>query len=298
MMFSLLLIFTFIVVASALSTSSSTASSSAAQPGKAAFWLLGPPSQIPSSSASASYNTKTLNTQVLPQQLDSLSKDSEVVVVLSSADGRPVLSHSSVIDSIRSSADKATILSSIYHPSIGQKKTTLEQIQSSNTISTNTNSNSNSISLPDFLSILKSKSNNILNNGRVDPYFVQLTGHESEKEGLQEIASSCNGKSKVLMVAVDEPGAMAVAPETRASYSRILAGKSSDLTDGIYYKPEGAEYSIYYADTYLYITPDIFTGIMTGLFFLFTAITGYSCLNGIQGIDNYASKTCPVGKEA
>ena len=64
----------------------------------------------------------------------------------------------------------------------------------------------------------------------------------------------------------------------------------SDVLDGIYYKPEGAEYSIYYASTYLYLTPDIFTGILSGLFFLFVVLTGVSCLGAIQGPSSFTHK--------
>lgn len=65
-----------------------------------------------------------------------------------------------------------------------------------------------------------------------------------------------------------------------------------------YYSPEGAEYSIYYADTYLYITPDIFTGLMTGIFMFFVALIGLTCLGNIQGNSTFIEKLPIVGKEA
>jgi hypothetical protein len=46
--------------------------------------------------------------------------------------------------------------------------------------------------------------------------------------------------------------------------------------------PEGCEYSMYYGGKYLYITPDIFTGIMTGLFFVFVFFIGLGQLSAIQ----------------
>lgn len=70
-----------------------------------------------------------------------------------------------------------------------------------------------------------------------------------------------------------------------------------NVTSNLLYKPEGAEYSIYYANTFLYITPDIFTGLMTGLFLFFTVLIGVSCLNSIQGPATFATKSPPVGKE-
>lgn len=86
----------------------------------------------------------------------------------------------------------------------------------------------------------------------------------------------------------------------KSSFTRVLQSNkaSSDLIDGIYYKPSGAEYSIYYANTYLYITPDLFTGIMTGLFFGVVLLIGINCLGSIQGLNNFYDKLPSVGKEA
>ena len=39
---------------------------------------------------------------------------------------------------------------------------------------------------------------------------------------------------------------------------------------------------MYYGGKYLYITPDIFTGIMTGLFFVFVFFIGLGQLSAIQ----------------
>ena len=64
------------------------------------------------------------------------------------------------------------------------------------------------------------------------------------------------------------------------------------------YLPEGSEYSIYYGDTYIYMTPEIFTGIMTGLFFIVTIGIGFSCLNGITNTYTFVSKMPHLGKEA
>jgi len=69
---------------------------------------------------------------------------------------------------------------------------------------------------------------------------------------------------------------------------------------GIYYKPEGTEYAIYYADTYLYMTPDILTGTATGLFIFFVVLTGFTCMGDIQGASSFTSKEMQptIGKEA
>lgn len=78
-------------------------------------------------------------------------------------------------------------------------------------------------------------------------------------------------------------------------YDRIL---STDTTDGDYYLPEGSEYSIYYADTYLYLTPDIFTGLLTSIFMAFVVLVGLSCMGSIQGMSSFYDKIPAVGREA
>jgi len=153
------------------------------------------------------------------------------------------------------------------------------------------------MSMADLKNLLTAPQATALSNKRRDVFHVTLQegNKDAEKRAMTDIASL---GSSIVFVSMQEPGEEAVAPSIQAFYNRLLLGrKSSSNTDGIYYKPEGAEYSIYYADTYLYITPDIFTGAMTGIFFVFTGLIGYSCLNAIQGNDIYASKPCLVGKE-
>lgn len=48
---------------------------------------------------------------------------------------------------------------------------------------------------------------------------------------------------------------------------------------------------------YVYITPEILAGLVTGLFFLSAAYVGVSCLNSIQTPLRYPSKAPPKGKE-
>ena len=49
---------------------------------------------------------------------------------------------------------------------------------------------------------------------------------------------------------------------------------------------------------YLYMTPDLFTGIMTALFFAFILYLGFSYLGGIQGPTTFVMKGPDVGREA
>ena len=48
---------------------------------------------------------------------------------------------------------------------------------------------------------------------------------------------------------------------------------------------------------YVYITPEVVTGIFTGFFFLFTVLLGLSCMGGIQTPARYSLQAPPHGKE-
>ena len=55
---------------------------------------------------------------------------------------------------------------------------------------------------------------------------------------------------------------------------------------------------IYYDEKYLLVTPDIVTGVMTGLFFLAVGVLGLCCLGDIQGPGSFVNQNPTVGKEA
>ena len=58
-------------------------------------------------------------------------------------------------------------------------------------------------------------------------------------------------------------------------------------------------FSMYKENTnYLYMTPDLFTGLMTALFFAFILYLGFSYLGGIQGPTSFIMKGPDVGREA
>ena len=79
-------------------------------------------------------------------------------------------------------------------------------------------------------------------------------------------------------------------PKKAGKYQRILtAASSATPTIG---------FSMYKDGTYLYITPDIFTGLVTGLFCAFVLIVGFGCLGGIQGPGTFVAKGPDVGREA
>lgn len=101
----------------------------------------------------------------------------------------------------------------------------------------------------------------------------------------------------IMFVAIEE-FQLGPSPKSAGNYHRLLSEDPTNDPNSKYYEPEGTEFSIYYAATYLYITPDIFTGLMTGLFVFFVLMIGLSCLSSIQGMNNFYDKTPAVGKEA
>jgi hypothetical protein len=122
---------------------------------------------------------------------------------------------------------------------------------------------------------------------------------------LFEVMRKRNDLKDVSFVVVEEPSADAVMPAERANYARLLSGDGSkdDGTSAPTVSPApapiaGAEFSIYYNGAYLYITPDIFTGLMTALFMVGVALTGLSCMGSIQGMSSFYDRVPSNGREA
>ena len=80
-----------------------------------------------------------------------------------------------------------------------------------------------------------------------------------------------------------------------AYYNRFLSTANS--SSSLFYSPEGSEYSIYFGGNYLSLTPDLFTGLMTALFFLLVFTVGLGRLSAIQGMSTFYDRLPAVGKE-
>lgn len=264
------------------------------QPGSVVFWTND------AATPGATTNTKTMDASTVSEYLSSRLPTSEAVVVLSSNDGRASLQHSSVRAAMQQ-AMQTVAMPFVYTTSAN---TALEETKKA-LLATKGLEGAQKLSLGDFLKKMTqvdaaSGAVAALNNGKTEVYEVVLSGHESEREAMAEVQAvlgKARKQGQVLFVALRE--ATAQAPKAEAHYSRVLAA-SSNLLDGIYYKPEGAEYAIYYADTYLYLTPDIFTGLLSGIFFLSAVFVGFSCMNQIQGPTSFTQKEQmpAIGKEA
>jgi hypothetical protein len=270
-----------------------------AAPGAVAFWHAA--SAGDAEGARRVTNTKTQDASSVSAYLSERLLGLETVVVLTASDGRGSLQHTGVLSAIERAGSSA-LLPAVYSSTNGGSGATTKAA-----ILKTVGNGGVAVqkkSLGDFLKQVQQTdvAKNPLSNGKLDAFEIVLTGHESEQSAMKEVVAAVGaigaGSSKTLFVAMQEP--TSEAPAATAHYSRILASKSSNLVDGIYYKPEGAEYSIYYADTYLYLTPDIFTGLLSGFFFLFTILIGVSCMNQIQGPTSFSHKenVPAIGREA
>ena len=152
----------------------------------------------------------------------------------------------------------------------------------------------------------------VFKDTNVDGFLVELQGSQEEDQLVLSLLHHSDLKT-VTYIAFEEPDAKAIKPTKQGHFSSLVVDSSADVRrlqtsnassnssvtiESTYlYKPEGAEYSIYYANTFLYITPDIFTGLLTGIFMVVTALCGISCLGQIQGPATFTTKSPPIGKE-
>ena len=130
----------------------------------------------------------------------------------------------------------------------------------------------------------------ILSNNQLESYLINIQSNSDID--YQSLFSTIQSSSKVLFLALQNPSSPP--PLNLGNYHRLL---SSDIEDGVNYLPEGTEFSIYYQAQYLYLTPDIFTGIMTGIFVSFVLFIGFNCMGAIQGSSSYPTVLPPLGKE-
>lgn len=120
-------------------------------------------------------------------------------------------------------------------------------------------------------------------------FMIPLKASDHASVPLQQLLAQLHEKN-ALIVGLQSP--QAAAPTAKGHYSRLLQSNQDDN-----YNPEGTEFTIYYQNTYLYLTPDLFTGLMTFLFSTFVLMTGFSCLNQIQGPATFVHVMPTLGKE-
>ena len=254
----------------------------ASTPGRAIFWTPGDGANM----REPVYQAQSTTIGQLSEFLSDKSSQKELVVLFCSDDQKSdsIYTHSSIASSVKNSED-ATVFPFVYH--------TLESLAHSACVDifdTDAAKDISSVSLTEMVSILSSKSNELLNNGILDSYVVQVPS--SDVNMVSTVVDMVGDSAKSLLVTLQNPSS--TAPTRRGNYHRML---SSDIEDGLNYLPEGTEFTIYSQGTYLYLTPDLFTGLMTMLFMFFVLLTGYNCLGAIQGPSTFASTLPALGKE-
>lgn len=251
------------------------------QTGQAAVWTYNNQDlALAKSPQPLDYRTTTVETAEIPEMIsENHGSNSGFIVYLQSKDGKAVFGQQPVWDSVTESS-KATVIPHVYS-SRGSHDACSKMME-----------NAPQMSLTGFKQLVAQPSSSATEPAKV---IVQMDETSETAAALRELTSSLS--VPVTFLAFKAPSPSAFAPEKFGDYHRILA-VSSDKSDGLFYSPEGSEYSIYYASTYLYITPDIFTGIMTGLFMFFVLLIGYSCLGDIQGSSSFVKEKPLVGREA
>mmetsp|Transcript_1301 Transcript_1301/g.1366 ORF Transcript_1301/g.1366 Transcript_1301/m.1366 type:complete len:286 (+) Transcript_1301:144-1001(+) len=260
-------------------------------PGKVFFWSYGAKSQ-----QAPQYVTKSMDIPQALSTLNEIGKNYELVVILHPNEQTDL---TFLTKEATNNGKNVQVFNYVY-PTSGKQQEIAPSLQ-------NFFERSQQITPDTF----QEKHSTLLDNQLTD--YIQIVGHGNELSNIYQTAITNHltedMKSKILFVSYEEvkPSNIPILNTNNhasrrllGEYSRILSTVtySSDIIDGVYYKPEGSEYSIYYADTYLYITPDIFTGIMTGLFIFFTVLIGMTCLGSIQGMSSFYDKIPVVGREA
>lgn len=260
------------------------AASASAAPGKLAVWSARTNDRRrttngPAIKDASSYDSRTYEVAHMKKFVEDLTKQSEVLVFIQHGEGQ---FPEAVRESIRTS-NALDFFPHVYHPSSANSELSLGK--------TVLDTPAFKLSKTD-LSTLDDES--IFSDSKTDAFVVTLKGTDADTKILKKLAE-VGEKKKVVFVAVVEP--TGVAPTRKAEYKRLLAENDGVITPEQLYLPEGTEFTIFYAGEYLYLTPDLFTGIMTMLFIFFVGYIGFTCLGDIQGNICYPSKLPPLGRE-
>ena len=143
-------------------------------------------------------------------------------------------------------------------------------------------SNAQVVSVDEMINILSSSPTSQRN------FMIPLDANDANAR-YEQLLTQLH-QSNALIIGLQSPEV--VAPSTKGHYSRLLQDNEEEN-----YNPEGTEFTIYYQNTYLYLTPDLFTGLMTALFAAFVLLTGFSCMNQIQGPSTFVHTMPTLGKE-
>lgn len=303
--FALVAIFVWLFVIYALATKEG-------MPGKVAMWRVQKESTAEEGSiTTVHHNTATITVKDVEQYLkEQLDGSVDFVVMLShEAPTASLLSNGAVMQALKADHSyQPVILSHVYRAT--ESDVNIAAPIAAALSGASTLAEAQTIAAADLLPLLqqpqRQRQQHPSASAATPAYKLALSDKDLRQGDLAALFTS-KIAANVIFVAFDEPHVDAVSSRLpRSQYHRILkssdddSSSSVDTTDhtSIYYKPEGAEYAIYYADTYLYLTPDIFTGVVTAIFMAVTVLLGLSCMGGIQGMSSFYSKCPPIGKEA
>jgi hypothetical protein len=276
------------------------------QPGKVLLWSY--------NSGTHHYNTKSMTISSAMNIIQEVAKDYEMIVVLNPSKESKIEETSFLTDHLKD-VNNLHVINYVYPTSVEESSIPSSLKDKFKPVSTHTTHNKD-----DFQSALSTAMHNkmILNNKVPD--FIEIQHHHEMTNVYSNVLKNeipDSLKSKVLFVSFVDispvSSSSAVSGADVNSYSssvassastprRMLASNSS--SDSTYNStlPEGTEFSIYFFTDkdhgYLYLTPDIFTGLMTSLFMCFTILIGLRCLGEIQGMSAFYEKQPLVGREA
>jgi hypothetical protein len=231
----------------------------ASVPGKLAVWSLGGPK------AAAHYDSRSVLVDKATSRVNELAQKADIVVFLSHGE---TTYPAAVRDSIKEAA-QLEVMPHVYKVSADAHSGIMEA----------------AILASDAFKNAKTDITQVKSG---DSVIVKLSGSIAADTELLKSIHKLAENHKLTIVAIEEP--TAVAPAVSSDYSRRLAANPN-------YLPSGTEFTIYYNGEYLYLTPELFTGLMTMLFLAFVGFTGLQCLGAIQGPATFPTKLPPLGKE-
>ena len=271
------------MIAVALLVTSLAAVQGAGTPGRALFWSSnraeGSASSLPvyhsqSSSFLDVQQTLARERDTLESSQTGQRKKDLVVTFCAAGEGAEGFFTSTAFSSSVRGAERAVVMPNVYHSQETQGSDFCELAAR----------DSHVVSVEELLNTLSSSSDAHEN------YLVKLHSSVEDSSQVGALLTKLHEKN-ALIVGLQNPSVSA--PNSRGRYSRLLEETQEEEN----YNPEGTEFTIYYKATYLYLTPDLFTGIMTFLFCAVVLFIGFSCLNQIQGPSTFVHNMPTLGKE-
>jgi hypothetical protein len=243
-------------------------------PGRALFWS----SRRGEDAAPATYRSQSSTFTDVHNMLqdESLNKDLVVTFCSEQEETNEFFTSPHFSASVKG-ADHAVMMPNVYHSLENQGVSLCAQARDS--------SASQVVTVDELLTTLSAPS-----PAEHSRFMIPLSASTHTSAPYEQLLAQLHQKN-ALIVGLQSPEV--AAPSTKGHYSRLLQTNNQDSN----YNPEGTEFTIYYQNTYLYLTPDLFTGLMTFLFCSFVFLTGFSCLNQIQGPSTFVHVMPTLGKE-